>query len=129
MSEYRCAANDCPMFGAIANSGSSSYLCCYHHGVQAQDWPRVTQIIADWMCVAVEANRARCAMLQVDIPARALGEAWARLKPQIQGGWERELEPLRGDNYRDWGRRLETFLLARVKGELPVETPAVEEWA
>lgn len=129
MTEYRCAANSCPMFGALARSGSADFFCCYHHGAEARDWPRITQVLIDWDCVAVEANRARCAMLQVTTPPKALDEAWARLRQLIQGGWTKDLEP-RGESYRDWGRRLEKFLLARVKGDapLPREPDLESEW-
>lgn len=132
MTEYRCAANDCPMVGAISMSGSNDWFCCYHHGAESRQWPRITRVLADWHCVATEANRARCAMLRVSIPVKALTEAWRRLEPQVRGAWAEELAPEPGESYRDWGRRLEWFLVARVTGaqkDLEPVPEAAEEHA
>jgi hypothetical protein len=51
-----------------------------------------------------------------------------------EGGWRERLEPQAGETIGDWGRRLEVFLGARVKGDMAgkevdetMPTPVVAE--
>lgn len=118
---YPCAANGCPMPGAIFPASGSRGMCGYHYATNSSDWPRITQALTDWRCVSAEVNEARRVLtdqdLCTDVKAQndAFRTAWERLQPAMaMGGWNDALKPAPRESYSGWCRRLEEFMGARV---------------
>ena len=101
-------------------------MCGYHYDALPQDWPRVTQKLADWQCVTDEILAARRAQIDkktcLDQAAMDLElvKAWRFLKPQVPA-WIEQLQPLPNQTYRDWGKMLEKFMNVRLASKAIAE--------
>lgn len=122
---YPCAAHQCPMPGTMFLGGRDEGVCGWHARENPADWSRITQAIHDWECVVRTINRCRrvmtdpatCADAKAQDAAKA--DAWATMQPAVAGsGWKNRVAPGERENLGDWGRRLEGFLGARVKGRI-----------
>jgi len=131
---YPCMARQCMMPGSIFPAGAKEGVCAWHYGTNASDWPRITQILLDWGCVAYEINEARrvftdpetrCAPKVLD---QLYKTAWERLQPLVPG-WEDALAPGKtkagfAESYGDWARRLEKFLGTQVHASISARRAA-----
>jgi hypothetical protein len=120
-SRFACRAHGCPMPGGIFLGGGNIGICSYHYGVLPADWSRITQALKDWKCVSDEALLCRRVLIAPETMTDAkaqnqhLAGAWTRLRSELLGGpWLQELQPRPREQYDSWGRRLESFLVARV---------------
>lgn len=119
---YPCVANGCPMPGTILVGGPG--ICGWHLGTNGDEFSRVTESLQRWECVTRVINAARrvvstpatCADGKAQ--AAVLRDEWAALAQAVHGtGWKIRVEPQPGETIGEWGRRLEVFLAARVKGD------------
>jgi hypothetical protein len=132
---YPCFAEGCPMAGTIfpgagvGGTGDRPGTCAWHYGIVPTDIPKVTRVLLDWQCVAVEVREARRALtgeIASDPKALAIAfsTAWERLQPLVTG-WEDQLAPgtirtskgadtRHRQSYGDWAKHLERFIGARV---------------
>lgn len=136
-----CVAHGCPMPGVIFLGGGEG-VCGWHYGRPAHDWPRITQVIADWSCVTRQINAVRRVLsdpTQATDPRalQAVIDHGARLADQAPG-WR--LEPDPREDIGQWARRLEAFLQGCVDGkaqrieyrdppQLPADIPPRRKWA
>lgn len=135
MPRFACFADACPMPGTIfpgagvGGTGDRPGTCAWHYAVNANDIPRITQVLQDWHCVAREVNAARRAQYgETASDPKAMDALFAqsvsRLRPHVQaGGWRDEFEALPGEHFREWGQRLEAFIGGRVVEVLSVHRP------
>lgn len=125
---FACAANDCAMPGTIFPASAREGVCGWHYGVQGSQWPRVTQVLRDWECVAFEINDGRRALIgpgaaDPKFQDRRFYEAVARLRPAVNaGGWGSTFEAQAGEHYENWVKRLEKFLADQVHRGLGGQT-------
>lgn len=113
---FACNAHQCPMPGTIFPASGSNGVCAWHYGGLPSDWPRITQVLRDWQCMVDEIDECRrihsgASGFDPKVLSDTYAAAIARLRPFVQGGgWGDAFEPKHGEQYRDWGRRLEAFL-------------------
>lgn len=116
---YPCKAHGCPMPGTVDET------CGWHYRESPQDWPKITDAIERWSCVARAINRLRTVMCGTQTCTdgkahkAAIAEAMADIAAETTSlGWKRRIEVLPGEDIGDWCKRLERFLAARIKSDM-----------
>lgn len=121
---YACRAARCPMPGTIFDGGERG-VCAWHFGAEnGKAFVHVTQVLADWKPVVDAIKHARrigndpATAADPGAQDRALTSIWSELVPFVTGsGWKPRIAPHEGEHLGEWGKRLERFLVARVKGD------------
>lgn len=118
---FPCSARNCPMPGTMDHDLKTDLgVCAWHWGEQPHSWPSITQHLIDWDCVARAINEGRRALIHPDMCANARAlDAVMRAQAgylAVQAPDWPELQPQADEHLWHWVRRLEGFLVARVKG-------------
>jgi hypothetical protein len=86
---HACFAEGCPMAAALSDGSGHRRWCSYHHGINAEDIPRVTSVLNQHHDLRDVINHARRLACRSDMAHHALRAEWQKLRELLMfAGYE-----------------------------------------
>lgn len=134
---YRCAADGCPMPGAIFPEGTSNEttakgVCMWHYGELPDKWPKITERMNDWRPMTDAINGARRCLTDPKTCTNAKAQnlhmqrAAEILRHDLAWYWHPSFKPHEREDYGHWAQRLTRLFTDAISGKL-TPSPYVEE--